>query len=184
MSTNTTYYNLIKPGSADFVDISQLDSNFDTIDSNLHSQLQSINNNNSSINTLNGLLPFLNAWTPYSPATAGLTIGNGALLARQLTVGKLVHFVVQLTLGSTSAVNGSVTIDLPSAPHDLGAHSFAGFAFDSSASARIGLHCFNGSGSSVWFRDTSSGSAVLSATNPFTWATGDTLSASGFYEAA
>lgn len=55
------------------------------------------------------------AWTGYTPSFVNFTLGNGTVVGRYKKVGKTVHVQVQVTVGSTSAFSGAVTISLPAA---------------------------------------------------------------------
>lgn len=52
-------------------------------------------------------------WQDYTPTITGVTIGNGTVTARYWQRGKTVVAEALITLGSTSAVTGAVTITLP-----------------------------------------------------------------------
>ena len=114
----------------------------------------------------------------YTPSTSGLTLGNGTLVARKIQLGKLVFATIQFTLGSTSAIGTDARITLPvteqSYPPSLGIARYN----DVSA-----VRQYTG-----WWREGYLGVpgvdyGNITATFPFTWATGDTIYASIVYEA-
>jgi hypothetical protein len=56
----------------------------------------------------------MGAWQSYTPTFTGFTLGDGTIeVAKYSQIGNTVHCKVQVTLGSTSAVTGSITIGLP-----------------------------------------------------------------------
>ena len=53
-------------------------------------------------------------WTDYTPSFAGgVTVGNGTWAAGYAIVNKILFFQGTFTLGSTSAITGSVTLTVP-----------------------------------------------------------------------
>jgi hypothetical protein len=55
------------------------------------------------------------AWTSYTPTFAsGVTVGNGTWVAAYSVFNKILFWQGTFTLGSTSAITGAVTINLPS----------------------------------------------------------------------
>lgn len=127
-------------------------------------------------------------WTAYTPTTGGLTIGNGTLTGRYAQVNGLVFFNVSFVMGTTSAVTGDVSFGLPVTRVNTGRGGANGFyantgtTYNTPAIADMGA-------TSVQFRVMNTGStymgvSLISATVPFLWATTDTMSVAGFYEAA
>jgi hypothetical protein len=125
-------------------------------------------------------------WTTFVPAFGGVTIGNGVFnYAKLKVIGKTGHFQVRFTLGSTSAVTGSMHIDVPT---EFGRASInapglvsGGFLDDSATknsipsiqghetvARRFRLNATNAAGTYLTDQSTSS-------TVPFTWATGDAI---------
>lgn len=127
------------------------------------------------------------AWTPYTPSWTGVTVGNGTLDAAYRVLGKTLTGRVRLTLGSTSAVTGSVFVGLPPATPAGGSayptlSNLGNFTcFDTSASARRAGALFrSGSTAQLFLPD----GTALSASSPWTWANGDHIFVSFTYEAA
>ena len=53
-------------------------------------------------------------WTDYTPTFAsGVTVGNGTWVAAYAIVNKILFWQGTFTLGSTSAITGAVTINVP-----------------------------------------------------------------------
>ena len=136
------------------------------------------------------------AWQTWSPTLTGITLGNGTLTAKYAQHGKTVRFRFHLVVGSTTSFSGAVVkFTLPvtaiaygnasngAFPHigltrteDVGSNAYAGpVDMDSTTTARPLI--YNASASFTTLN------AVTNAV-PFTWATGDELSAAGAYEAA
>lgn len=133
-------------------------------------------------------------WQTWSPSWTNLTTGNGTLnYAKYTQTGKTVFFRIKFTLGSTSSVAGNIIFTLPVT---------ANAQYAATSSEAFGTGVFTDSGSAnypigvCWQTSTTAGMFIWSAgssitvitatTNliPFTWTTGDRVSASGFYEAA
>lgn len=52
-------------------------------------------------------------WASFTPALAGITLGNGTLSGRFSKSGKLIAYHVQLVGGTTTTGSGTITIGLP-----------------------------------------------------------------------
>ncbi len=126
-------------------------------------------------------------WTTYSPAwTASGTapsLGNGTLTGNWSQVGNTVHIRTILTMGSTTTF-GTLEWRLSLPLGGKVRSQITAFAFDSSSGDRY-------SGAADLTATSATGDnmrinlgPVASVTNlvPFTWATGDILVLSGFYE--
>lgn len=124
---------------------------------------------------------WLAAWTSYTPTDTNVTVGNGTRLARYLQIGKTVHFMWDLTFGSTTAFTGTVNVGLPVAPAATGRWAVGAFLLDSGTQT-YGWVASITSGTSVAVPTSSSGGGA-NATTPFTWTTNDRLTVSGTYEA-
>lgn len=125
------------------------------------------------------------AWESWTPTPAGITVGNGTLIAQYKKIGKYVPFELSFELGSTSAITGAVSFPLPSSTSGIANRVSQGSLFDTSTSKRlmaIGIIATD----TLYLRVAiTSGGFIeqqnLSSTNPFTWAEGDILSISGYY---
>lgn len=133
----------------------------------------------------------LGAWTAYTPtwvgSTGSHTLGNGTLTGSYVQVSKTVHFRVRLTIGSTTTYNaGTWRFGLPVTM--VANFSGAGDAiasatmYDLSLADRYARTVYSYSDTQVAVL--SEAGLAISSTVPFTWATGDTLSIVGTYEAA
>jgi hypothetical protein len=137
----------------------------------------------------------LGTYTAYTPTLSGITIGNGTIDAKYCRVNDFVHVIVRIVLGSTSAVTGTSYFTLPvncDAIQSPDTSSLGNSYFlDSSAGATYPSDAVT-SGSlanrayiSTW---TASGTYLtrsnISATVPFTWATGDVITFNLDYKAA
>lgn len=130
------------------------------------------------------------AWTSYTPSWTNITIGNGTVSAKYGRVNKIIIVRATFTLGSTSAVTNYGIISLPiTAAVDK---SYGGGVnyFDTSANYTVpGYFDQSSSTTGVTFGSLKADQtfvygAGLSATAPFTWATGDAMFFNFWYEAA
>lgn len=130
------------------------------------------------------------AWTSYTPTLTNWTLGNGTLTGRSMQAGKLVHAVAELTLGSTSTPSGTFAVSLPVATRDssssaaLPLNGFIG-VWDSSALAfEYYVPVMSASSTTVLVARKPAAGTLLTATSPFTFATGDKVWVTLSYEAA
>lgn len=127
-------------------------------------------------------------WTAYTPALGGIVLGNGTLAARYALAGKMVHWSVTLTFGTTTSFVGNFQIGLPP-----GASTRAGLKGRSPLGRAV---LFDSSTSSIRMWDVAYGDAVnlaylcdvngsiAHATSPWTWANGDSIELNACHEAA
>lgn len=127
-------------------------------------------------------------WTAYTPTWSSTgtvpTIGNGTQTGFYVQAGKLIHFRLKITAGSTTTYGtGAYLFGLPVPATSIGtdALDLTGYVFDASATARAFRSGYL-SGGNVVLADQSG--VVVSATVPFALANGDSLSVAGTYEAA
>ena len=133
------------------------------------------------------------AWIPYTPTWAVVSgtapsIGNGTLSGRYQQVGKTVHFVVQITMGSTTTYgSGQWTLSLPvqalSSPTMR--QTIQGRIWDSSPASAWGAQSWILAPGDVMSLEAQGPSNVqaLSQGFPITFATGDIVHFQGTYEA-
>lgn len=125
-----------------------------------------------------------------SPINGGLTLGNGSLACNYYTIGKYVFASFRMSFGSTSAVTGDVSLNLPVAAAVSYRQTGHGWFYDFSApGSSCPAFVLSTSASTVLVRaivtsGTYTTSAVLSASIPFTWATNDIMSINVSYLAA
>lgn len=130
-------------------------------------------------------------WDTWSPSLTGITLGNGSTEARYMKIGKLVAFRFLFTFGSTSSMTTgafSPPVDVAATWDNLEPIGFCRYV-DSSSSPNNGTGYIRVETAtsirpvvntvSTYLRE-----AGFSSTVPFTWATGDTLTCTGLYEAA
>jgi hypothetical protein len=133
------------------------------------------------------LAPFAAAWTAYTPTAigGGLTVGNGTFDAAYLKVGLFVVVRGRLTLGSTSTIGNSPGWTLPvtaatrilpfqSQFYDVSATTYYPASIQMQHTDRIIFDVINTAG-------TNAVAGLATATNPFTFATGDQLYFAGIY---
>lgn len=130
----------------------------------------------------------LGGWTTWTPTLTNMTQGNGTVTARYNRIGKRVDFYFELLLGSTSAISTTPNITLPVTATAASTFAMSVRCFDSSASQHYVGETLGATATAVSMAvlPSTAGSqlASVSATNPFTWATGDILHCHGTYEAA
>lgn len=130
------------------------------------------------------------AWQSYTPTWTGVTKGTSPTeYYRYCQIGKTVHFRIALTLGTSGALTGAVTVTLPVTGHASIVRSFfntylsdnvtANYVGQSAASSTTTLDV-----SVVYAAGTYADVRALSATIPFTWGSGDSIWINGTYEAA
>ena len=136
-------------------------------------------------------------WQTWTPTYAGLTLGNGTVVARYLEIGKYGYAYLRITLGSTSSLSAvtAVTISNPSTMdfaisiatnvtpigqvefRDEGTNSYMG-VIGYASTTTVQPRSFSVSGSLV------SGATSTISTFPFTWGSTDTITAYWFYHKA
>lgn len=139
------------------------------------------------------LLAIGDAWTSYTPTWTGATtnpvLGNGTIVGKYLSAGKLTAFRITLTMGSTTTYGtGQWRLTLPVAPSSA-RWNFLAEVFDTSTASRLaGTAVYEAANSALalWSPGASAGGfdRVVSVGLPITWATGDQVNISGVYEAA
>jgi hypothetical protein len=118
------------------------------------------------------------AWISYTPGTANLTVGNGTLLGAYKQIGKTVTWRASFVLGSTSAISNDASFGTPITATNDGNRNGNTYYLDvSTATYYIGWY-------SAGYPRANSTFGTLTATFPFTWATGDHIYIWGTYEAA
>lgn len=125
-------------------------------------------------------------WTAYVPVWTSTgtapALGDGTLTGAYIQVGKLVHYRIALTMGSTTTYGtGSYAFSLPVATTALISGGTVS-CFDNSAAAIFPRHTYINTTTTV--APTSEGGVRISATSPFTFAVSDLVNIAGTYEAA
>lgn len=129
-------------------------------------------------------------WTSYTPTwtTTGTapTLGNGTWDAKYCLPGKLAHFAIVLTWGSTTnGGSGQWKISLPFTPR-LSRATFWGELLDAGVAARPAAAVWDvTAGAALTINhQTDASQAQVTATAPFTWGNGDRLYIAGTCEVA
>lgn len=123
------------------------------------------------------------SWAAWTPTYSGITIGNGTVTARYLETSGTIFFEWLFTFGSTSAFTGYNTFTLPA--NIKGATGgFYAKILDAGVQFRPGEVSIDGAATLGLQWINSSISSGVSATSPFTWASGDGFYVRGFYEKA
>lgn len=131
------------------------------------------------------------AWSTWTPTLTNLTQGSGTVTARYRRIGKTVDYYWQFIYGTGSGVGTSPSFTLPVAPashYSLSPNAgFPGetYLLDSSGGDRQGaVKLSSGSTVFVVFWNATPANAFITSTAPWTWATGDSITVYGTYEAA
>jgi len=139
--------------------------------------------NGFDADTVDGI--HFSAWEAHVPTTGNLTIGNGSLTARNMVQGNTVHYAGKLICGSTTSITGLLTIVLPFQAANQGVdYVGSGWVLDAGSvlyTCSPYLAPNSTSLSNVAFYN--NGTGGITATNPMTWATGDSFSWYLIYEA-
>jgi hypothetical protein len=132
----------------------------------------------------------LGAWTAYTPTLGGTgwAIGNGTITGGYCQVGKIVHFRVNVSFGSTSTygATSTPTLSLPITAAASFRYAFNLWLSDSSAAAQYLGAPWQNTTTSVSLRGLGASGihTTITATAPFTWDTGDSIILNGTYEAS
>lgn len=109
-------------------------------------------------------------WSTWIPTRTNVTVGNGTETARCFSIGGRVHLLWSLTLGTTSAIGSLPRLEFASYSNYTGITAGVVGCYDTTAALwyPVAGHGVN----------TDEFQLEVNATYPFTWATGDVLSAS------
>lgn len=135
------------------------------------------------------------AWQSYTPTWTSITVGSGTNIGRYKQIGKTVYGVVKFIYGSGSSVGSSPIFSLPVAANTtaytatIALLSSTVTYYDSGPDTLIsGLVRLDSSSLAQPILTNVAGTyptiVAVTATAPFTWATGDSLIATFAYEAA
>lgn len=129
--------------------------------------------------------------TSFTPVWTNITVGNGTNAGRYFRINNVILMQVQLIFGSTTSISaGGVLLDFPVTAadtyldgsggqivcEDVTGSDYFGPTFRSSGT-KIGIN--------VWTTSlTYLAASAITSTVPFTWATGDRLIVTHWYEAA
>ena len=131
------------------------------------------------------------ATASYTPTLAGITIGNGTVAASFTRVNKLVYGSINITLGSTSVITGTVTFTVPvtASANSASLLTGDGYYYDfSTDTAYLGPSIrtsttvctpFVGNASSTYVTR-----SLINATTPVVFGTSDQIVYDFLYEAA
>ncbi len=126
------------------------------------------------------------AFELWTPSFTNFTLGNGTATCKYSQIGKVVFVYITIIWGSTtSATASTMTISLPVTSSNTASNIGSGFLRDVSAGTGIpGTMEFSSTISAIFGHSGTGSNSTVTATAPFTWATGDTIKMNGFYEAA
>ena len=120
--------------------------------------------------------PWFTQWTTYTPTWTNLTVGDGTQDADYRYIGGDLRVRGLLTFGSTTAVTGNISQNLPnSETADATGASGSGVAADDPRRYPLVVDCLPSDSTFVFYHAESTNDGVVNATAPFTWASGDKL---------
>lgn len=130
------------------------------------------------------------SWQTWTPSITGVS-GGTVSFAKYTRIGNTVLFKLQYVMAGAN-VSSTPTITLPIAPLDAGSDTalLANAAFLDAANNIYAVGVVYSGTTAVQLRPINTAGtngafgAGASATNPFTWGAGDTMSVSGCYEVA
>ena len=139
----------------------------------------------------------LGTYTAYTPTINNLTLGNGTITSAYCQVNKLVHYYGKFVFGSTSSFGaGNVSITLPINPDFISSSPFLYTAMGTTsitdaslAATYVGVAQPNGAGTAFFASvlntaGTYSAWAMINASLPMVWATGDYITWNLIYRIA
>lgn len=127
----------------------------------------------------------MGAWEAYTPTNTNVTVGNGTETARFTRLGGLIHVRYQLVWGSTTSFTGTVQIGNPVSAEMTNTAAVVGGRITDSSAGTAGTTPISGFLASAGsLRPVPTTGGVITATNPFTWASGDALVVAWTCEAA
>jgi hypothetical protein len=124
-------------------------------------------------------------WANWATTTGGITLGDGTIVSRYCRTGKTIRFLINFTLGSTSAIIGGVSFSLP--VNSVYGTVAIGRCNDATGATYVSPVLLTNTACVVYATKVDgvyATLAVLSSTIPMTWATGDSIYVSGSYEMA
>lgn len=126
-------------------------------------------------------------WANYVPTYTGFTVGNAVVGARWTRMGRTIHGIIEITMGTTSSVTADMSVSIPVAASTV--HTFVGpCTYMTGASnnvRRLGTIRRNGTTQGqLNHADPAGNIGVVNPTNPATWATGNVFWIAFTYEAA
>lgn len=129
--------------------------------------------------------------TSYTPTWSAITtppaIGNGTITGKYLAAGKFIRFRVTIAMGSTTTYgSGQYTVSLPFAAHGSGIQIVDTLAFGGTSYFGKGRITAGATAVGLYTPATTAGDLdrLVTATVPFAFANGDSITVCGTYEAA
>lgn len=115
-------------------------------------------------------------WTSYTPTWQNVTVGNGTSTGEYRYRGDDLEVNARFILGSSSSVSSNVMLAVPDGQTVTGIVALGTATFvDSSTKEWIGVARSIAADTSITFYHGSTGTGNVSATDPFTFGTGDEI---------
>lgn len=135
------------------------------------------------------------SWGPWTSTLTNLTLGSGSVISKYRRLGSgSIDYRFKFSLGAGSAVGTSPKFTLPSAPVidyvDASGSAFpigTAFLVQTGVATRMGLAVvLTGTTATIFFNNPTTGEAesTITATAPWTWASGHQIHVWGSYEPA
>lgn len=126
-------------------------------------------------------------WIDYTPSVLGGAVGTGSRSGRYAVIGKTVLYRMAVSLGPGFNMTGlSLGLPLPVSSIALGFSTLAGHSVEvvdvGTGNYRLISYCGTATGVTMWIPGTNGLYQSVTATAPFTWAAGDVINFSGYYE--
>jgi hypothetical protein len=124
------------------------------------------------------------AWSAFTPTWTNLTVGSGVGTYSYCKIGRLVVASYELVLGAGSAVGSGpyATLPVPAAANQL-ISGIAEYRDTSASGVYWGIALLSGS-VLLMCRMSAESRTTVTATTPFTWASGDILRTTVVYQSA
>lgn len=131
---------------------------------------------NGQVLTAEDFAPYsVNAWQSYTPTWSNLTLGNGTSTGQYCRVGNVIFFRAQLAFGTTTAITGFAYPSLPVAALSPTIEMVPGYLQD--ASPVTFQPCVLAPSAFITYPG-----GRVTATTPWTWASGDLIRLAGSYQ--
>jgi len=128
------------------------------------------------------------AWSSRTPTATNLTLGTGGINTQTYQqVGKMMHVAGMIVLGTSGALTGTLSVDVPVAAKTLASMAWVGAARYQDVGTQFypGTCDIASGASTIGFRhNTATNNGSVGASGPFAFAASDTIHYSLVYEVA
>jgi len=137
-----------------------------------------------------GTLGAIGTWTSYTPTFTGLTVGNATLSFSYTQIGKIVHVIGRMYLGSTTSIASTPIMSLPVTRYTSDLEVLGtGYLGDTGTATYMMFPLSVANNTVIMFEANHTVSSavvegVINSSIPFSWATGDRIGVNLTYRAA